>query len=102
MRASPVEVYTRQRKKVPNPLTQAGGDMFRRMVLVKAQMSEDVEIFNTSAEFILSFCDRKTVLLVASFFMELLTSIQPLSYTLTHFFFFNVTLKSINPKSKAQ
>lgn len=32
---------------MPNPLTQAGGDVFRRMVLVKAQMSEDVEIFNT-------------------------------------------------------
>lgn len=72
---------------MPNPLTQAGGDVFRGMVLVKAQMSEDVEMFNTSAVFIISFRDRETVLLGASFFMELLTSIQPLSYTLTHFFF---------------
>lgn len=48
-------------EKVPNPLTQAGGDVFRRMVLVKAQMSEDMETFNTSAEFIIRFCDRETV-----------------------------------------
>lgn len=47
---------------MPNPLTQAGGDVFRSMVLVKAQMSEDVEIFNTSAEFIIRFRDRETVL----------------------------------------
>lgn len=100
MCASQVEVSRQTEEKVPNTLTQAGGGVFRRMVLVKAQMSEHVEIFNT--EFIIRFHDRETVGVGGIIFYGVADF-----YTASHLhfnsaFFLFVTLKSINPESKAQ